>query len=211
MKENKMRHLAITLLAILTLAASAGAQEASADPPRTTYGDAYLGMPFEEWLSIDSSDVTMTTRCAHSTDGDMKKGCEAWAQFKETARAGEVATFPIVHPETNAQGMYGFRSKRLAIILLVCAGQRTGYETQLVTLTRKYGAPTKTDSAIDHDAYGATWVAHTTTWEMPDGAAIKLSDGDDRDHTVTLVEFQSKEEVSRANAATRQEVQKQNP
>jgi hypothetical protein len=207
-----MRSLAIMVLATLALAAGAGAQEASTNPPRTTYGDAYLGMPFEEWLNINGIDATMTDRCAGNPDANVKKGCEAWAQFKDTVRSGQGAAFPMLHTDVTMQGSsYLFRDKKLAGLFLMFTGHAANYETQLVNLTGKYGSPIKTDSTISHDQSGATWAVRSTMWEMSDGSAIKLSDGPDRDPAVIFVQFQSKEEVSRANAATQQELHGQNP
>jgi hypothetical protein len=195
-----MRKVTTTILAVLMLTVCLWAQEVPTTSHRTTYANAYMGRSFEEWLKVGGTAGTITATCAHVTEGTIKKGYEAWLQFKETVRAGEEAAFPMPHTDASMLGSsYVFRDKRLAGIFLMFTGKEVGYETQLANLTRKYGSPVKTESSTNHDAYGASWTARTTTWEMPDGATIKLSDGEDRDHMVTFVEFRSKEDVSLEN------------
>jgi hypothetical protein len=117
--------------------------------------------------------------------------CRALADF----RAGKDGEFKVPKEKLKAgieDITVKFHAGKICEVSIVCKQDETSFEIQRLTVTRRYGEPTKTDTVKFQDGIGA-WHCEEASWALKNGDTVMVFDGIVSDQHHVFVEFLSKD------------------
>jgi hypothetical protein len=113
--------------------------------------------------------------------------CRALADF----RAGKDGEFKVPKEKLKAgieDITVKFHAGKICEVSIVCKQDETSFEIQRLTVTRRYGEPTKTDTVKFQDGIGA-WHCEEASWALKNGDTVMVFDGIVSDQHHVFVEF----------------------
>jgi hypothetical protein len=153
---------------------------AQIQPPGTYIGRHRMGETFQEWLAITHYLDALPTAC-RSRKRDDKEWCKRLMDIRDGKRDslltddGEDRSYEWEF--TNGNGNLSKVTIHLPNVMKAPAWRRIDIQEQIGFLIQKYGQPTKTDTVVYQNSYGAKWDCIEVNWTMPDGTEIHALEG----------------------------------
>jgi len=174
MEETEMRNVAITVLAILALTASAYAQQAAATA-HTTFNGFWVGMTTDEFLATDKGKSIVgpyKADCESKPTYSLGLFCPEWESLTNKDMGGEASLndpFGSKAPFT----IYTFNEHKLESITYCPDGRGAAiFDEQVRFLTVRHGKPTRSVVETRRNDNGTTYNVNLVQWECPDGITI---------------------------------------